>query len=250
MDNGENIFHMPVASRNIAISLGKISGKNSDGTEEYNNAGEYWQNISVMGFRFRIGIAKYMPSGQTFQIFRRQLPPVLLNPFQAVCKHEVNVSMMQEIDNVAGSFLNKMGNFVDVADRTYFPLTPATLFGKSFFTHKPVVSALGINRNLWPSDGSNGYEDIKKHLEVLSEGTREESEKQDRIRLYPNPSNDGTFSLKSASEAVISTVRIYTMYGIPIRDSKYRSNRIPLTGATPNGNVLSAGYNQFKNGNP
>ncbi|TSJ39995.1 T9SS type A sorting domain-containing protein [Fluviicola chungangensis] len=153
VDNGEHIFPIPVATRNIAISLGKISGKNSDGTEQYNNAGEYWQNISFLGYRFRIGTAKYMPSGQTFQIFRRQLPPLFLNPFQTVCRHEVNVSMMQEIDNVAGSNMIEIGNFISVADWTYFPITQIWN-GKAFYSHKSVVTALGINRNLWPSDGS------------------------------------------------------------------------------------------------
>jgi hypothetical protein len=418
VDNGENIFPMPVASRNIAISLGKISGKNSDpGTVNpggFKNAGDYWQNISALGFRFRTGAAKYMPSGQTFQIFRRQLPPVFLNPFQAVCKHEVNVSMMQEIDNAAGSYMNGIGNFISVSDWTFFPITQIWN-GRDFYAHKPVVSALGINRNLWPSDGSmtvnvqnlklmfnkfgldynstdnsiqsdhygypnlgrpgdhfkitpfeaiyidskvnphidlrddksddldalndfifseaepwylglqnqvvgsrarsnftyyvrrrarniifvgdsvtpstdvgdyvvepnvvldlrageaivlkpgthfkagskvhlkiefdgcsgsnlaqsstasgsKGHEDVKERLEAVSDHTREE---QNRIRLYPNPSNDGTFSLKSASEAVISTVRIYNMYGIPVHETanieatEYRSQVLLQTG--------------------
>ncbi|MNK12807.1 hypothetical protein D3C87_308840 [compost metagenome] len=153
VDNGEHIFPMPVATRNIAISLGKISGKNSDNDERHNNAGEYWLNISVLGFRFRTGTAKYMPSGQTFQIFRRQIPPVFLNPFQSVCKHEVNVSEMQEIDNVSGSFMNGISNFVEVADWAYFPLFQLWT-GRNRYTHKPVVTALGINKNLWPSNGS------------------------------------------------------------------------------------------------
>lgn len=153
VDNGQHIFPIPIATRNVAISLGKINGKNSDNTEEYNNAGEYWQNISVLGYRFRIGTAKYMPSGQTFQIFRRQLPPLFLSPFQTVCRHEVNVSTMQEIDNVSGSFMNGMGNFISVCDWTYFPITQI-YNGKRFYSHKSVVTALGINRNLWPTDGS------------------------------------------------------------------------------------------------
>lgn len=153
VDNHEHIFPMPVATRNIAISLGKISGKNSDDDERYNNAGEYWQNYSFLGYVFKIGTAKYMPSGQTFQIFRRQLPPLFLNPFQSVCKHEVNVSKVLEIDNVSGSFMNKIGNFVEVADWAYFPLTQIWT-GKNRYSHKSVVTALGINPNLWPNDGS------------------------------------------------------------------------------------------------
>lgn len=175
VDNGEHIFPMPAATRNIAVSLGKIDGKNSDGTEEYNNAGEYWQNISFLGYRFRVGTAKYMPSGQTFQIFKRQLPPLFLNPFQAICKHEANVSMMQEIDNVSGSNMVEIGNFISVSDWTYFPITQI-YNGKAFYSHKSVVTALGINRNLWPSDGSmtvnvkdlglmfNNYNDLQDNI--------------------------------------------------------------------------------------
>ncbi len=153
VDNHEHIFPIPVATRNIAISLGKISGKNSDNDERYNNAGEYWQNYAFLGYHFRIGTAKYMPAGQTFQIFRRQLPPLFLNPFQSVCQHEVNVSQMLEIDNVSGSFMNKIGNFVEVADFAYFPLTQIWT-GRNRYSHKSVVTALGINPNLWPADGS------------------------------------------------------------------------------------------------
>lgn len=153
VDNHEHIFPIPVATRNIAISLGKISGKNSDNDERYNNAGEYWQNFSFLGFKFKIGTAKYMPPGQSFQIFRRQLPPLFLNPFMAVCQHESNVSMMQEIDNVSGSYMNKIGNFVEVANFTYFPITQIWN-GKNRYSHKSVVTALGINPNLWPTDGS------------------------------------------------------------------------------------------------
>ncbi|MGV3610880.1 MAG: T9SS type A sorting domain-containing protein [Fluviicola sp.] len=152
-DNHEHIFPIPVATRNIAISLGKISGKNSDNDERYNNAGEYWQNYSFLGYRFRVGTAKYMPPGQTFQIFRRQYPSLFLNPFQAGCKHEVNVSQMLEIDNVSGSFMNKIGNFVEVADWAYFAITQIWT-GRNRYSHKSVVTALGINPNLWPSDGS------------------------------------------------------------------------------------------------
>ncbi len=153
VDNGVHIFPMPVAPRNIAISLGKISGKNSDNNEKFNNAGEYWQNISILGWKFRVGTAKYMPPGQTFQIFKRQIPPVFFNPFLSSCKHEVNVSQMLEIDNVSGSYMTGIGNFIAVSDWTYFPLTQLWN-GRAFYSHKSVVTALGINPNVWPTDGS------------------------------------------------------------------------------------------------
>ncbi|MDR0802576.1 hypothetical protein [Fluviicola sp.] len=46
------------------------------------------------------------------------------------------------------------------------------------------------------------YNSVEKRLEAVPDNMLEESVAQQRIRLYPNPSNDGTFSLKSASEAV------------------------------------------------
>lgn len=196
VDNGEHIFPMPIATRNIAISLGKISGKNSDGTEEYNNAGEYWQNISFLGYRFRIGTAKYMPAGQTFQIFRRQIPPLFLNPFQSFCKHEVNVSQMQEIDNVSGSFMNGMGNFISVSDWTYFPITQI-YNGKAFYSHKSVVTALGINQNLWPADGSmtvnvqdmglmfNNYSDLQNNIRSNHYGYPNLGRPNDHFQVTP-----------------------------------------------------------------
>lgn len=196
VDNHEHIFPIPVATRNIAISLGKISGKNSDNDERYNNAGEYWQNYSFLGYVFKVGTAKYMPSGQTFQIFRRQLPPLFLNPFQSVCQHEVNVSQMLEIDNVSGSFMNRIGNFVEVADFAYFPLTQIWT-GKNRYSHKSVVTALGINPNLWPTDGSmtvnvqdlglmfNNYFDLQNNIKSNNFGYPNLGRPNDHFQVTP-----------------------------------------------------------------
>jgi hypothetical protein len=145
--NSPYFFPMPLHTRNIAISLGKISGKNSDGDGRFNNAGEYWRNVNLGLWQFKIGTAKYMPAGQTFQIFKRKkfgIPMV---------KHELNVTQMQEIDNASGSYLDKFGNIISVANWTYFPLL--NIFdGKDYFSHKSVITALGINKNLWPANGS------------------------------------------------------------------------------------------------
>ncbi len=147
--NSPYFFPMPLYTRNIAISLGHISENNSQNHLGFNLAGEYWKNINLGLWQFKIGTAKYMPSGQTFQLFKRKKAGL----FGGV-KHEVHVSQMQEIDNASGSYLDGLGNIISVANWTYFSLI--NLFdGKDYFSHKSVLTALGINKNLWPSDGSH-----------------------------------------------------------------------------------------------
>jgi hypothetical protein len=159
VDNGRYIFPLPVASRNIAISLGKIAGKNNEDEVEhiqFNDPGEYWQNISVLGWRYRIGAAKYTTGGEYFQLFKRNIPVTALPPWFVSVQHEINVTNMLEIDNSSGSYLKGIGNIIFVADWAYFPLSQMWN-GRDHFTHKPIVTALGINRDLWPDDGSMTY---------------------------------------------------------------------------------------------
>jgi hypothetical protein len=74
-------------------------------------------------------------------------------PFISV-DHEVNVREMQEIDNAPGSYLEGAGNIISVTDWAHFTLQ--NFFnGKNFFSHKSTFTGLGINPNLWPSDGSH-----------------------------------------------------------------------------------------------
>jgi hypothetical protein len=74
-------------------------------------------------------------------------------PFISV-DHEVNVREMQEIDNAPGSYLEGAGNIISVTDWAHFTLQ--NIFnGKNFFSHKSTFTGLGINPNLWPSDGSH-----------------------------------------------------------------------------------------------
>jgi hypothetical protein len=145
--NSPHFFPMPMYTRNIAISLGHVNISNNYTTYGFNSPGEYWKNVNLGLWQFRIGTAKFMPAGQTFQIFKRKkfgIPSV---------HHEINVTQMREIDNTAGSYLAGFGNIISVANWTYFTLLN-WFDGRDYFSHKSVVTALGINKNLWPSNGN------------------------------------------------------------------------------------------------
>lgn len=148
VDNGVHIFPMPLATRNIAISLGQISKTNDVNNDGFNNAGEYWRNINLGLWQYRIRTAKYMPNNEHTELFRRRRVALL-----AQINHRVNVNQMQEIDNASGSYLIGTGNIIAVANWAFFPIN--NIFdGRDYFSHKAVVTALGINKNLWPANGS------------------------------------------------------------------------------------------------
>lgn len=147
VDNDVHIFPMPIYTRNIAISLGKISNTNDYLNPFFLGAGQYWRDFTIGFWQIKIGTAKYMSNNENFLLFRRKkllFPPV---------KHEMNVTNMLEIDNSSGSYLAGTGNVAAVADIAFFPIQ-ASANPPKLFSHKPVVTALGINPNLWPSDGS------------------------------------------------------------------------------------------------
>lgn len=155
VDNGFHIFPMPISTRNISISLGKISGRNSDGANSgFKNAGDYWHNFDIGIYKLRLGSAKYLPAGQTFQLFKRQFTQISVLPPSYQTKHIVNVSQMQEVDDCAASYLKGTGNMISIVDWTYFPVSQI-FNGKNYFSHKSVLTALGINKNLWPANGTH-----------------------------------------------------------------------------------------------
>ena len=81
--------------------------------------------------------------------------------------------------------------------------------------------------------GYNGYEETFNRIEPNSEMS-EKLEVTSSIILYPNPSNDGTFSLQSDSK--ITSVIIYNIYGMLIQESdnlemvEFHSTKILTTG--------------------
>jgi len=150
-DNNEHIFPIQTGTRNVAISLGKISGKNNDETDlNFKNAGDYWHdnNLALWKRELRAGIY----SSNYERLFRRKR--ISLFPFPHSVDHIVNVRNMQEIDNAAGSYLEGAGNVIGITDWSHFGLGILTNL-KEMFSHKSTLTALGINPNLWPSDGSH-----------------------------------------------------------------------------------------------
>jgi hypothetical protein len=69
-----------------------------------------------------------------------------------------------------------------------------------------------------PNSGS-GKQNGMRLIDHPDESNQEESEsRENTVRLYPNPSQDGTFVLQSGEEALISGLRIFTTFGILIAD--------------------------------
>lgn len=151
-DNDQHIFPLQSATRNISISLGKISGTNDEETSvSFNEAGEYWRNQNLLLTRSQLRAGIYSTNFE--RLFKRRRINLLPFPFIFV-DHEINVREMQEIDNAPGSYLVGAGNIISVTDWAHFTLQ--NLFnGKNFFSHKSTFTALGINPNIWPADGSH-----------------------------------------------------------------------------------------------
>ena len=172
-DNQEHFFPLQSATRNIAISLGKISGTNDEEEElSFNKAGEYWrkQNLLLTQSELRTGLY----STNLERLFKRRKINLLPYPFVFV-NHEINVREMQEIDNAPGSYLRGAGNIISVTDWAHFTLQ--NIFsGQRYFSHKSTFTGLGINPNLWPSNGShtldmqglnlmfNNYDDLNDNI--------------------------------------------------------------------------------------
>jgi hypothetical protein len=157
VDNGVHIFPMPLSPRNISISLGKIRGTNNvenngEANESYPSPGQYWRNVNLGLWTFRVRAAKFMPGNQNTELFWRKKIGLSWNSLYV--NHRVHINQMQELDNASGSFLEGTGNLISVCNWTYFTLL--NIFdGKDYFSHKSVITALGINKNLWPANGSH-----------------------------------------------------------------------------------------------
>jgi hypothetical protein len=107
-----------------------------------------------MVYSFNFNFSRKHTSDQFHLLFkRRKVMPNIFN-FNFGVFHSTSVIRMQEVDNAAGSFLEGTGNLISVSDWTFFPYSQI-YNGRNFFTHKSVLSALAINKNLWPSNGSH-----------------------------------------------------------------------------------------------
>lgn len=163
----------------MAISLGHINRKNNNDPEiNFNNAGEYWHknNLWLWKRELRAGIYS---TGYERLLRRKRVSVSFWDPFPHTLDHIVNVTQMQEIDNAPGSYLKGAGNIISVTDWAHFTLQ--NIFnGKNFFSHKSTFTALGINPNLWPSDGSHtldmqgldlmftNYQDLNSNPQIQS----------------------------------------------------------------------------------
>lgn len=171
---GPNFVPIPDHTRNIAISLGKIKENNSiqyTGPESANfdnfhldfvSDGYAFADVNFFTENYYVRASR---TGNYYQdLFKRKsflgwigIPFVFLN-------QKVKIKDMLAIDNASGSFLDGDGNFGATAGGFIIAEGILTLgpdeivLGSQLintkFTHKPVVSALAINKNLWPSNGS------------------------------------------------------------------------------------------------
>ncbi len=156
-DSGNHFIPIPNATRNVSISLGKISGPNNwsnTSNVQFKDPGEYWLDFTVSPYISKIRSAVY--TSDYVDLFRRKKLGVTLLPLSLNVDHKVEVKHMQEIDVAAGSYLEGLGNVISIASRAYLdgttPFHPNT--AKQYFSHKAVLTALAINKNLWPTDGS------------------------------------------------------------------------------------------------
>ncbi|PWH84764.1 T9SS type A sorting domain-containing protein [Brumimicrobium oceani] len=150
-DNHDHIFPLQTGTRNVAISLGKISGKNNDETNlNFKNAGDYWHDVNLVLWKRELRAGIYSTNYE--RLFRRKR--ISLLPFPNMTDHIVNVKQMQEIDNASGSYLKGLGNIIWLTDMSHLGLGWLSNLNEKF-THKSTLTALDINPNLWPSDGSH-----------------------------------------------------------------------------------------------
>lgn len=156
-DNSIYTTPMPQKMRHIAVSLGKISGTDNEDSPpgiEFNSPGESWIDVNFLLEKYLFRAAKYSPPGSYTKIFHRNslIGTSWINLFTPIfwVQHKLSVSQMQEVDNAGGSYMGNLGNIM--------ALTNFSLFGigtlKEHFSHKSVVTALALNPNLWPGDGS------------------------------------------------------------------------------------------------
>lgn len=169
-DWGNPNVPIPKYTRNIAVSCGKINQtldvyQNTNGLYD-NHPNDYRGN----GFPFANydGVFEdyYIRSsvtGNYYQdIFKRSgIFAWFFVPVFAL-KHKYKVKNMRAIDNANGSFLDGLGNFGStlgwiMATLDYSGFAEQSVGGQltgTKFSHKSVVSALAINRNLWPTNES------------------------------------------------------------------------------------------------
>lgn len=160
--NHKYFIPLPSSTRNVAISLGKISETNTTNTQNLNFPfpGQLWKDEWFPGI-FKIKAAKYTTDYSLLYHRENFQFTSFFFPIGYTVKHKVFTKNMQEIDNASGSYLKNEGNLTLMTNFAYFNSTSFTFdnyigsfTNQPLSSHKSVVTALAINENLWPSDGS------------------------------------------------------------------------------------------------
>lgn len=109
------------------------------------------------------------------------------------------VREMYAVDNSAGSYLNSVGNMISLTSWTYFTLQNL-VDGRNYFTHKPVVTALAINPNLWQNNGSMSVD--LKSLGLMGNTEPFDFAFQSNFYGYPNLGNPTNYLDITPFEAI------------------------------------------------
>jgi len=160
--NHKYFIPLPSSTRNVAISLGKIGGTNTFNTQNLNFPlpGQFWKDEWFPGI-YKIKAAEYTTDYSLLYHRENFQFTSFFFPIGYTVKHKVFTKNMQEVDNASGAYLKDMGNLTLMTNFAYFNSTSFTFnnyigsfTNQPLSSHKSVVTALAINKNLWPSDGS------------------------------------------------------------------------------------------------
>lgn len=190
-DPGDHFVALPNSVRNIAISLGKISGTNDVNPTNslFKGEGGYW--INHPNHIWRAG--KYTTDySEHFKRIQIDLNPFLFFTPTVTAQHKANVKHMLPIDNASGSYLGGVGNLLTMTTMAYFPEVHGVnaitdLFNGvnnpafPLFSHKSVTTALAIHPSLYEPNGSytvnpqdlglmyKSYEDLNSSFPIQSD---------------------------------------------------------------------------------
>lgn len=169
---GSHIVPVPDHCRNISIALGKISQTNdiqvpnvpwNNYPDRYSQDGAVFANWNGLSEQYYV---RASTTGNYYQdLFKRRSIMSWQAAFFTLLRQKVKVKDMLAIDNSSGSFLRGFANFgavlggLAIIEGAVSPIDVSEFalgyqLERTRFTHKPVSSALAINQNLWPSNGS------------------------------------------------------------------------------------------------
>lgn len=187
-----SIVPLPESTRNISISLGAIRGTNDeqpapDSNFPYNTqhvyAGEelFIPNVNSFGDT-HLGFAKYNANYHHRIYRRRSFYGFWYVPF-VFTDQGFHMNQMLEIDNASGSYLKGIGNTVDIPVNAV--MGPFFLLNNRYASHKATVSALAINPNLWPANGSMTLD--MHELEIMYDDWKTIGSNQEQSNFYGYP---------------------------------------------------------------